>query len=173
MGYYDDLAPGYDELHRTEQERKLDLVVEQLAGMDVEGDILDVGCGTGFSLDALAEAFPESRCVGLEPSSGMRGQYRGSQELVAGEVERLPFPDGRFGATVSLTAIQNFTDVIQGVAEMVRVTRPGGPLIVTCLKRSHTLKTVAKELAEQAVVEEVIEEDKDLIFKCRAREPSI
>ncbi|MBW2982884.1 methyltransferase domain-containing protein [Candidatus Woesearchaeota archaeon] len=173
MSYYDELAPGYDELHKEEQERKLDIVLEELAKMDVEGDILDVGCGTGFSLNTLAEAFPESRCVGVEPSSGMREQYKGEKELVAGEVEKLPFPDDRFGATVSLTAIQNFADVSRGVAEMVRVTRPRGSLIVTCLKRSRKLKEVSRELAEQAVVEDIIEEDKDLIFRCRAPEPCI
>ncbi|MFP4524004.1 MAG: class I SAM-dependent methyltransferase [Candidatus Woesearchaeota archaeon] len=168
MGYYDDLAPGYDELHQEEQERKLDIILEELAKMDVEGDILDVGCGTGFSLDALAKAFPDSKCIGVEPSSGMREQYKGKEKLVAGEAECLPFPDDRFGATVSLTAIQNFADVSRGVAEMVRVTQSGGALVVTCLKKSRKLKEVSRELAEQAVVEDVIEEEKDLVFRCRA-----
>ncbi|MBN1274894.1 methyltransferase domain-containing protein [Candidatus Woesearchaeota archaeon] len=165
--YYDRLAPGYDELYGEEQSRKLDIIMARLAREELDGAVLDVGCGTGASLDRLAEASGVP-CVGVEPSAGMASLYRGGQELISGRAEELPFPDGYFSAVVSVTAVQNFSDVSLGISEMVRVLRRGGPLLVSCLWRSGgKVRAVAEALADLVVVEAVVGEGNDLLFCCR------
>ncbi len=163
--YYDFIADGYDELHRCEQEKKLFLIIDWLKKRSFSGPLLDVGAGTGFSLDILS-SFLGCEVVGLEPSDGMIKQYSGSKRLVKGFAEDIPFPENEFEGVVSVTAIQNFFDIPRAVSEMVRVCSRNGFIVVSCLKKSPRLKEVSETLAEQVSVLEIVEEDKDLIFFC-------
>lgn len=98
--------------------------------------ILDVGCGTGiFTLDLLAAG---SQVVGIEPSLPML--QRAAMKLagdhfrmVQGDMRQLPFSDASFDKTVSVTAIEFLDDARGGVAELFRVTKPGGLVVVAIL----------------------------------------
>jgi len=98
--------------------------------------ILDVGCGTGiFTLDLLAAG---ARVTGLELSRPMlrRAGKKASGfpfSMVQGDMRGLPFTEGSFDKTVSVTAIEFVEDARAAVAELFRVTRPGGSVVVACL----------------------------------------
>ncbi|MFH1057674.1 MAG: methyltransferase domain-containing protein [Pseudomonadota bacterium] len=100
--------------------------------------ILDAGCGTGlFTADLLAAG---ARAVGLELSRPMLAQ--GRQRLagrdflaVQGDMLALPFGDGVFAKTLSVTAIEFIAEAGRAVAELWRVTRPGGLVVVATLNR--------------------------------------
>jgi len=98
--------------------------------------ILDVGCGTGvFTLDFLAAG---SRVVGLELSLPMlkrAGKKTAGRpfHMVRGDMAGLPFADESFDKTVSVTAIEFLEDARGGIAELFRVTRPGGLVVVATL----------------------------------------
>ncbi len=99
--------------------------------------ILDVGCGTGiFTADLLAAG---SRVTGLELSFPMllhAGKKAAGRpfHMVLGDMRRLPFADGIFDKTVSVTAIEFLDrDAREAVAGMFRVTRPGGLVVVASL----------------------------------------
>jgi len=98
--------------------------------------ILDVGCGTGiFTLDLLAAG---ARVTGLELSRPMlrRAGKKASNlpfSMVQGDMRSLPFTDRSFDKTVSVTAIEFVEDARAAVAELFRVTRPGGLIVVACL----------------------------------------
>ncbi len=165
--YYDSIAKGYDELHKGEQLRKLNIIIDRLKEHDLGNNpVLDVGCGTGFSLDILKKEL-QKKCIGIDPSRGMLEQYKGSCKIIEAAAEDIPFPDKYFSAVVSITAVQNFSDIQKGIQEILRVTDVGGTVMITCLKKSDKLKIVAEELAETSTVLEVIEEEKDIIFHCR------
>lgn len=95
-------------------------------------EILDVGCGTGiFTADLLAAG---SKVTGLEISFPMllgAGRKAAGHpfRMVLGNMRRLPFTDGSFDKTVSVTAIEFLDeDARNALAEMFRVTparRPG------------------------------------------------
>ncbi|SPF40110.1 Methyltransferase type 11 (fragment) [Syntrophobacter sp. SbD1] len=99
--------------------------------------ILDVGCGTGvFTADLLAAG---SEVTGFELSLPMlrRAGEKASGRpfyMVRGDMRRLPFATGSFDKTISVTAIEFLDeDAPSAVAEMFRVTRPGGLVVVASL----------------------------------------
>jgi len=99
------------------------------------GRLLDVGCGTGALLSALAERVPEALLTGIDPSGGMlavgRRRLGDDASLVQGYAERLPFADGVFDTVVSMNALHYFPAPDAGLAEMRRVLRPTGRAVIT------------------------------------------
>lgn len=96
---------------------------------------LDVCCGTGDV--ALALARRGARVTGLDFSSEMlavarrRAQARNlAVDFVPGDALALPFPDATFDAVTISYGLRNLADFTAGLAEMVRVLRPGGRLLV-------------------------------------------
>ncbi len=99
--------------------------------------VLDVATGTGDLALALAEALPDARVVGLDPSARMLEVFRAKLgpladriELVEGDAQALPFDDGTFDATTIAFGIRNVPDRQKGLSEMARVTRRGGRVAV-------------------------------------------
>ena len=129
--------------------------------------ILDVGCGTGvFTADLLAAG---SEVTGLELSLPMlrRAGKKASGRpfhMVQGDMRRLPFAMGCFDKTVSVTAIEFLDEDAPGaVAEMLRVTRPGGLIVVASLNGLSPWAARRKAAAAQ---------DHPIFARARFRSPS-
>jgi SAM-dependent methyltransferase len=92
--------------------------------------LLDAGCGTGFNLVALGR-FGSTLGIDLSPEAIRFCRERGVRAL-RGSVLRLPFPDAVFDAVTSFDVIYHdwVPDDHAAVAEMARVLRPGGALLV-------------------------------------------
>lgn len=93
--------------------------------------VLDVGAGTGVSTAELARS--GAYAVGVDLSTGMLAaghRTRPTVPLLAGDALRLPFADGTFDAVTISFALRNVTDVDGALAELARVTKPGGRLVV-------------------------------------------
>lgn len=128
---YDDLAETYDE-RRSGEGRGHELVSEFAA--DVEGRVLDAGCGSGFPTAELLAAGNE--VVSLDASRAqldLLGERGPAARPVQGDLARLPFADGAFDAVTSLFAVihvprEQHRDVLR---EFRRVLGPGGELLVT------------------------------------------
>ena len=92
---------------------------------------LDVGCGTGaLAGTILGQARPVA-VDGLDPSEGYLAVARSQvtdprARFEAGDARRIPGPDGRYDAVVSGLVLNFIPDPPAGLAEMARVTRPGG-----------------------------------------------
>ncbi|WP_214327299.1 demethylmenaquinone methyltransferase [Nonomuraea sediminis] len=105
--------------------------------------VLDLGAGTGTSTDSFTEF--GARAIASDFSLGMlrTGVVRhGGNSLtgpgipfVAGDALRLPFADDAFDAVTISVALRNVHDIGQALREMLRVTRPGGRLVI--LEFSH------------------------------------
>jgi len=105
-----------------------------------EGDhVLDVGCGTGDDLRALAPLVgPSGRVVGLDRSAQMIATARQRCDdlqrtirLRLGDAQRLPFPDGSFDACRADRVLQHLDDPARALAEMVRVARPNARVVIS------------------------------------------
>jgi ubiquinone/menaquinone biosynthesis C-methylase UbiE len=104
---------------------------------------LDVGCGTGGDVVEMAGRMPpESQAAGLDASEAMIAEARRRHEggrhgrgraaagagvtFRLGDALGLPYPDGTFDVCRTETVLQHIRDARQAVAEMARVTAPGG-----------------------------------------------
>ncbi|WP_083527996.1 demethylmenaquinone methyltransferase [Curtobacterium ammoniigenes] len=93
--------------------------------------VLDIAAGTGTSSAAIAKR--GATVTALDLSEGMLevGRSRHPEiEFVHGDAESLPFPDDTFDAVTISFGLRNVNDPIQALAEMVRVLKPGGRLVV-------------------------------------------
>lgn len=104
----------------------------------VEGErILDVGCGTGGAVRALASSFPIARAVGVDLSETMIAEARARTEVstapvefVVGDAHELPFPDNSFDAAYSVRVFEIIGEPRRALSEMARVLAPGGRLVI-------------------------------------------
>jgi SAM-dependent methyltransferase len=96
--------------------------------------VVDVACGTGVLARAIAERVgPGGSVVGLDINAGMLAVARRQAPQIEwwqGPAEALPFDSDSFDAVVSQFGLMFFGDRRAAVAEMARVVRPGGRLVV-------------------------------------------
>lgn len=129
----------YDQMFRLEDEhwwfvaRRNLLVraVEQLApDSNLVPRFLDVGCGTGGTLEKLV---PFGEVVGLDMEALALSycQRRGITQLVQASATAMPFAEGTFSAVVALDVLEHIPDDRGAAAEIARVLAPGGMLYVT------------------------------------------
>ena len=113
----------YRALHRR--------LVAALTGLD--GYVLDAGCGTGGLLARLLVERPDLHAVGLEwaERASRRAADKSGAPVVRGSVNTLPFAAACFDAVIAADLLcHGAVDPAQALAELLRVLRPGGRLIV-------------------------------------------
>jgi demethylmenaquinone methyltransferase / 2-methoxy-6-polyprenyl-1,4-benzoquinol methylase len=155
---FDGIAPRYDLLNdilSLGQVRLWRRVVARITGAKPGERVLDLAAGTGTSTLTFtatgADAVACDFSLGMLRAGHARG-VRGGAQLpreqggsggdrsprgsagrlgwVAGDALRLPFRDGAFDAVTISFGLRNVADTVAGLAEMRRVTRPGGRLVV-------------------------------------------
>lgn len=93
--------------------------------------VLDLATGTGDLAAALAR--PGRTVIGADFCLDMLARARqkeSGRSLSAGDALALPFPDEAFDAVTIAFGVRNFADLETGLAEMRRVLRPGGLLLI-------------------------------------------
>lgn len=146
---FDTIAPRYDLLNRVLSmgidQRWRTLAVEMLGEVRPRR-ILDVATGTADLAIKALRLNPE-KIIGVDISEEMlrvgrkKVEARGEQsriELLRGDSERLPFSDSQFDGALVAFGVRNFEDLDQGLAEMRRVLRPGGRLVVLEFSRPRS-----------------------------------
>src|SRR5258708_15218465 len=94
--------------------------------------VIDIGCGTGSLASALASGPMPASVLGLDISpayiayAGRRPEGGAGAAFVVGDARALPVASSTCGAALSLFALHFVSGPEHAVAEMVRVTRPGG-----------------------------------------------
>ena len=136
---FDEVAPRYDLTNSVlslGQDRGWRRAVRDALRLQPGERVLDLAAGTGTSSVALART--GARVVGCDFSLGMLqvGARAGRQsgpdavDLVAGDALRLPFADESFDAVTISFGLRNTADADRALRELLRVTRPGGRLVV-------------------------------------------
>ena len=98
--------------------------------------VLDVGCGTGYLLRALASRYPEAEeLAGINAAPNMIDTARAQTDdkrltFTGGVAEHLPYPDASIDLVVSSTSFDHWSDQYAGLSECARVLRTGGHLVL-------------------------------------------
>lgn len=139
MAYnFDTIARTYDRLNRL-MTLGLDRCWRKRALRGVQGNVLDVACGTGD----MAVSLVERGCTvtGIDLSEEMLAIARQKAPMVTfmiADAEHLPFPDASFDAVTCAFGVRNFVHLEQGLDEMLRVLKPGGQLVILELATPDT-----------------------------------
>lgn len=131
---YSDLAHLYDHVFGWVFVDREHEVIESLP-FRPDQRVLEVGVGTGISLDAYP---PYVHVVGIDPSEDMLQHAIaktlenawGHIELHPGDAQRLEFPDNSFEWVTSFHVMTVVPDARRMMNEMVRVCKPGGHIVV-------------------------------------------
>ena len=142
---FDQVAPRYDLLNDVlslGQDRLWRRVVAAAVAARPGERVLDLAAGTGTSSRTFTTA--GAYCVACDFSLGMlqvgarkaasgrrpEGPATGPVRFAAGDALALPFRDGAFDAVTISFGLRNVADPDAALAEMLRVTRPGGRLVI-------------------------------------------
>jgi len=105
---------------------------EQLASVD--GEILEIGVGTGLNLSYYPDYV--KRITTVDPNPGMNKKLQRRIDETGFEVDRqvissesLPFDEGAFDCVVSTITLCSIPDVKQAMSELYRVLKPGGRIL--------------------------------------------
>lgn len=123
---YDAVAPAYDERVQGTYLLGVSAALQQLVGQVQPGRVLDLGCGTGRSLQGLETKLER---FGLDLSSGMLGQARRldpTYRLVRAAAFRPPFAKASFDLVYCVHAFHHFSDKQQVIQAAYDLLRPGG-----------------------------------------------
>ena len=119
--------------------RAADSAAYLLAHLNAGMDLLDVGCGPASITADLAERVAPGRVVALDAASDALQAARATLserdlseqvELTCGDVMALPFEDASFDVVHAHQVLQHLADPVGALAEMRRLTRPGGMVAV-------------------------------------------
>ena len=141
MEYYNKIAKGYNELHKQEQLKKINIIKKLIKPKPLA---LDIGAGTGISSKPF-------KAIALDPSINMLKQYKGIK--IVAKAENLPFKDNTFNTIISVTALHH-SDIKKSLKEIKRVSKKDAKISITILKKSKIRLTKFKK----------IEEKKDFIY---------
>jgi len=139
--YFDEMSIERDlklrnPILKYEQDTRQKAVIEML--IPTKGElILDVGCGNGR--DIIIFANNSAFCVGIDFSSGMIKEGKKAIDtmgfrnvhLISGGATNLPFSDGTFDKISCSEVIEHIPDWEKAIAEMNRVLKIGGKLVIT------------------------------------------
>lgn len=136
-GMFDQVAAGYDRTNTVLSlgNDKLWRIATTRAVAPRAGErILDLAGGTGASAVSLARSGAQVTVADFSPGMIAEGARRhgGIPNLafVQADATQLPFPDAEFDAVTISFGLRNVSDPRCALAEMLRVTRPGGRLVI-------------------------------------------
>lgn len=148
QGWRYDLMRGFiDTFVFRGQLRKMRQRTAKLAAIQPGEQVLDVGCGTGtLAMEILPRVGATGHVAGIDPGAQQIARARRSAaqrhmpiEFQIGVIEQLTFPSQTFDVVLSTLMMHHLPARLkrQGLAEIARVLKPGGRLVIADFKRKQ------------------------------------
>jgi SAM-dependent methyltransferase len=132
-----ELAAEMEVVYRRRDLLRRRAIVHEALGAQPGDRVLDAGCGPGFYVAELLERVgPEGSVVGVDASAPMlalsakRCEGHANVAFHEGDVTGLPLPDADFDRALSVQVLEYVADIPAALAELFRVLRPGGRLLL-------------------------------------------
>ena len=109
--------------------------IADLAGVEAGQRVIDVGCGPGVLTEELVRRLGAAAVAAVDPSEPFVEAARARHPEVdvrLASAEDLPYADSEFDAALAQLVVHFMSDPVAGLAEMARVTRPGG-VVAACV----------------------------------------
>ncbi len=146
---YDSTADIYDRRYQEEQGAKYR---SALAGVELDGSVLDVGCGTGLFFKHVSPKV--TSIVGIDISKALLRQAKetakasGKVDLVQADADNLPFKNRNFDVIFAFTVLQNMPKPLETLKEIKRTAKSGATVIVTGLKKVFSAPNLRKSVED-------------------------
>lgn len=128
--------------YMNEVNRRLTLFAYERLEPPPAGEIVEIGFGNGKLVDELLKLASDLYYVGVDASDAMVAAAHkhnaslvraGRCDFLQGSVEDMPFPAGSFDRALTVNSIYFWPDQLAGLAEIARVLRPGGRLVLASM----------------------------------------
>ena len=144
---YDLMGWFYDTFVFRGKYRELRQKTTNLARIQPGEQVLDVGCGTGtLAMEVARQVGKAGRVTGVDPGTEQIARARAKAarrnlpiEFQVGVIEQLTFPDQTFDVVLSTLMMHHLPAPLkrQGLAEIARVLKPGGRLVIADFQRKQ------------------------------------
>lgn len=136
--YFDRWAQNYDNGRISQWFQYTQRLTVGLMDLSPQSRVLDVGCGTGFAVLTLGSMLTEGKACGVDISEEMISQ---AQAKVSPEItervefrrassDNIPYPSAEFDYIMCTNSFHHYPDPLLALAEMRRLLKPGGELII-------------------------------------------
>ena len=112
----------------------------ELAQLEPDDIVVDIGCGSGEAVREAAARLTSGRAIGVDPTPAMirfanklSESHDGGEriEFIESPAERLPIADNSVTVALAINSLHHWDDPTVGLAEAMRILKPGGRLLVT------------------------------------------
>lgn len=128
------IAPRYESTMAGRHSDRMKKAVLRRLGHDVDGFVLDVGCGPGLLLRTLADQYPQLHLAGLDIAPEMvkvaQGRLGERADIRLGESESLPWPDASFNYIFCIDSFHHYPNGKKVIHEFRRVLTRDGHLLL-------------------------------------------
>ncbi|MHA1301727.1 MAG: class I SAM-dependent methyltransferase [Candidatus Helarchaeota archaeon] len=154
------------------------MVIKELRKLDLNGLLVDVGCGSGNLIIQIAENFKSLKLIGVDISDEMielakkKATEKGQIERIEfriGTSENLPFSDNSVDIIISSLSLHHWSNPIKGFEEIIRVLKPNGIFLIFDFRRdSRRLFYGFLTFVSKVVVPKPLKEIKEPLGSLRA-----
>jgi ubiquinone/menaquinone biosynthesis C-methylase UbiE len=134
---YNEIAPTWDRRQGIAERTLMGQGMREALASLLQGEVLEIGTGTGPTLRLLADTDRVTAFTGLDFSEGMLAEARPHAdhlpfpvELLPGNAETLPFADDSFDTVTTSLTLCTVPDPARALREMARVCRPEGRVVI-------------------------------------------